>query len=148
MYDDKDLLIESPADDEEDLVLETPEDPTDPLQCSLTSLAPEIQDILRHAYGADLENAPKELTPELTFADFLDLLGFLDNIKQQKVILMRCGLVSDSPMEQQEVADALDYPLNRVNYIEQKFLRKLRFLLRKRRMIHHRSKFLEQQSDN
>ena len=97
---------------------------------------PEIQNILYNTYGSSLEamlqNMPQtNLSPDR----FLERLLKMDNVRNQRIILMRFGFVTGSAMTLQEVAEALDIPRERVRQVESMFLRRAGSHARRKKII-------------
>ena len=89
---------------------------------------PEIQTIFYHLYGENLEAIPEDLLQNPERAEkFFELLLTIHNVKHQKLILMRFGFVTGSPMTVQEVADEFSISRDRVRQIESRFLRRIRY---------------------
>ena len=88
---------------------------------------PEIQNIFYAAYGKTLEAMPRNLLQSnLSMDRFLEGLLNLNNVKSQKIILMRFGFVTGSVMTLQEVAEALGITRERVRQIESMFMGRFR----------------------
>lgn len=88
---------------------------------------PEIQRIFYDAYGESLEALPQSLLQSsLSMDRFLKELLSLNNVRSQKIILMRLGFVTGSTMILQEVAEALGISRERVRQIESMFLQRFR----------------------
>lgn len=97
------------------------------LQEYISRLDPEIQNIFYNAYGKTLESFPKELLQsEQVTERFFESLNMMDNAEQQKLILMRFGVVSGTPMLIHEVAEELRITREYVRRIEYKFIRRFR----------------------
>ena len=96
---------------------------------------PEIQEILYNAYGANLESLPERLNSKTEMEDMLELLLKLKDVKSQKIILMRYGIATGSPMTLAEVANEFDMTRERVRQIESKFLRLVHCPLRRRKQL-------------
>lgn len=96
------------------------------LQNSVKELDPEIQRILYDAYGTQLENMP-----DIGFmGDRLFAKKIFQRMKQknctvleQKLLLMRYGILTGTPMTLQEVADKMGMSRDRARMIEDKVLR-------------------------
>ena len=85
----------------------------------------EIQEIFYHLYGVHLEGIPEELLHNVERAEkFFERLLTLHNTKYQKIILMRFGFLTGSPMTVQEVADEFGITRERVMQIDSLFLRR------------------------
>ena len=92
---------------------------------------PEIQKIFYHLYGENLEAIPEDLLHNVERAEkFFEILLTVHNVKHQKLILMRFGFVTGSPMTVQEVADEFGIRRERVRQIESLFLRRIRYSFR------------------
>lgn len=93
---------------------------------------PEIQKIFYHACGSSLDTMPQNLQQSnLSMDRLLEGLLSLNNVKSQKIILMRLGFVTGSTMTLQEVAEELGITRERVRQIESMYMR--RFPSRARR---------------
>lgn len=93
---------------------------------------PEIRNIFYDAYGRSLEAMPRNLLQSnLSMDRFLEGLRNLNNVRSQKIILMRFGFVTGSTMTLQEVAEALGITRERVRQIESMYIR--RFISHARR---------------
>lgn len=92
---------------------------------------PEIQAIFYHLYGENLEAIPEYLLHNVERAEkFFEVLLTVRNPKHQKIILMRFGFVTGSPMALQEVAEEFGMRRERVRQIESVFLRRIRYSFR------------------
>ena len=89
------------------------------IQEYISQFDPEIRDILYNAYGKYLEGSPRDM------ALFLEVLLSLRNPRTQKILLMRLGVVTGSPMTPEEVAQALRITRQRVCQIENMAIRRL-----------------------
>ena len=88
---------------------------------------PEIRNIFYDAYGRSLEAIPQKLLQSnLSMDRFLEGLLKLNNVRSQKIILMRFGFVTGSVMSLQEVAEALGITRERVRQIESMFMGRFR----------------------
>lgn len=97
------------------------------LQEYISHLDPDIQNIFYNAYGKRLESFPKELLQsEQVTERFFECLYRMENAEQQKLILMRFGVVSGKPMLIHEVAEELGVTREYVRRIEDKFIRRFR----------------------
>lgn len=65
---------------------------------------------------------------------FLKGLLNLNNVRSQKIILMRLGIVTGSTMTLQEVAEDLGIARERVRQIESMFLRRFRSHARRKKL--------------
>ena len=85
---------------------------------------PEIQQVLYNSYGKNLEDLPKEfLNSNDGIGKILEQLLRLGNTMSQKIILMRFGIMTGTPMTLDEVAKELGITRERVRQIESRFLR-------------------------
>ena len=90
----------------------------------IKEFAPEIQQILYKSYGKNLEALPKEFLNSGDGTEkVLEQLLKLGNTTSQKIILMRFGIMTGTPMTLEEVAKELGMTRERVRQIESKFLR-------------------------
>ena len=95
------------------------------LQEYVSHFDPDIQNIFYNR--KTLESFPKELlNAEQLTERFFECLYMLDNAEHQKLILMRFGVVSGTPMPIPEVAEKLGITRECVRQIENKFMRRLR----------------------
>lgn len=96
---------------------------------------PEIQTIFYNAYGKDLEAIQKELLQVVPHAeDLLEKLLDHGNVRTQKIILMRLGIVTGTPMTLDEVANEFGITKERVRQIENMVFRKRRPLIRSKKI--------------
>ena len=96
----------------------------------------EIQNVFYTAYGKILEAIPQNLMQSnLSMDRFLEGLLSLNNVRSQKIILMRLGIVTGSTMSLQEVAEAFDITRERVRQIESMFMGRFRSHARRRKPI-------------
>lgn len=96
---------------------------------------PEIQTIFYNAYGKDLEAIQKELLQVVPHAeDLLEKLLDHGNVRTQKIILMRLGIVTGTPMTLDEVANEFGITRERVRQIENMVFRKRRPLIRSKKI--------------
>ena len=94
----------------------------------IKQFAPEIQEIFYLLYGEQLEAVPEYLLHNVERAEkFFEVLLTVRNPKHQKIILMRFGFVTGSPMTLQEVAEEVGMRRERVRQIESVFLRRIRY---------------------
>lgn len=99
---------------------------------------PEIQNIFYDAYGSSLEAMPQNLLQSNVSMDrFLEVLLNLNNVRSQKIILMRIGFATGSTMTLQEVAEALGITRERVRQIEIMFIRRFRSHARHKKLIEY-----------
>ena len=97
---------------------------------------PEIQNIFYNTYGRDLESMPQNLPQtNLSLDRFLDRLLKLNNVNNQRILLMRFGYATGSAMTLQEVAEALSIPRERVRQVESMFLRRFVTHTRRKKII-------------
>jgi len=97
---------------------------------------PEIQAIFHNSYGKNLEAFPKELlSPGSRTEYILEQLLKLGTIRSQKLILMRMGIVTGTPMTLEEVANELEITRERVRQIESMFFRRCRPHIRRKKLI-------------
>lgn len=103
---------------------------------------PEIRDIFYGAYGRSFETLPQNLLQaNLPMERFLKGLLNLNNVRSQKIILMRLGFVTGSTMTLEGVAEVLGITRERVRQIESMFLRRLRsHSLRKKLSVYYNDK--------
>lgn len=95
----------------------------------------EIQNIFYNVYGKSLEAIPQNLLQSnLSMDRFLEGLLSLNNVRSQKNILMRLGIVTGSTMTLQEVAEALGITRERVRQIESMFIGRFRSHARRKRL--------------
>lgn len=95
----------------------------------------EIQNIFYNVYGKSLEAIPQNLLQSnLSMDRFLEGLLSLNNVRSQKIILMRLGIVTGSTMTLQEVAEALGITRERVRQIESMFIGRFRSHARRKRL--------------
>ena len=88
---------------------------------------PEIQTIFYDAYGKTLEAMPHTLLQsDLPMERFFEYLLMLKNPQSQRLILMRLGIVSGTPMTLQEIAEELGITRERVRQVENIFRRRMR----------------------
>ena len=100
------------------------------LQNSVKELDPEIQQILYAKYGAQLENMPG-----IGFmGDRMFAKRIFQRMKQKKLLLMRYGILTGTPMTLQEVADKMGMSRDRVRMIEDRVLRTPCCLRRSRKL--------------
>lgn len=107
----------------------------------ISKLDPEIQKILLESLGENL-NADF-LLPENDTVQMEALIARLEQLKRprdQKIILMRFGLITGEPMTLQEIADYFGITRERVRSIEYKFARSRHHIRRRRRILN----FLQQ----
>ena len=96
---------------------------------------PEIQSIFYNAYGRNLETIQKELLCVIPHAeDLLQKLLDHGNVRTQKIILMRLGIVTGTPMTLDEVASEFGITRERVRQIENLVFRKHRPLTRSKKI--------------
>lgn len=96
---------------------------------------PEIQAIFHNAYGRDLEAIQNELLRVIPHAeDVLEILSGHGNVRTQKIILMRLGIVTGTPMTLDEVANEFGITRERVRQIENMIFRKCRPLTRSKKI--------------
>ena len=96
------------------------------IQNSVKELDTEIQQILYDAYGTKLENMPDiGFMEDRMFAKhiFQRMKEKRCTVFEQKVLLMRYGILTGTPMTLQEVADKMGMSRDRVRMIEDKVLR-------------------------
>ena len=101
----------------------------------ISKMDPEIRKILLESLGENL-NADF-LLPENDTVQMEFLIARLEQLKRprdQKIILMRFGLITGEPMTLQEVADYFGITRERVRSIEYKFARSRYYIRRKRRI--------------
>ncbi len=97
---------------------------------------PEIQAIFYNSYGKNLDAIPKELLrSDSRIEEMLEQLLKLGSIRSQKIILMRLGIVSGTPMTLEEVANEFGITRERVRQIESMFLRRCRPHIQRRKII-------------
>mgnify|MGYP003306600151 CR=1 FL=1 len=95
----------------------------------------EIQNIFYNVYGKSLEAIPQNLLQSnLSMDRFLEGLLSLNNVRSQKIILMRLGIVTGSTMTLQEVAEAFGITRERVRQIESMFIGRFRSHARRKRL--------------
>ena len=95
----------------------------------------EIQNIFYNVYGKSLEAIPQNLLQSnLSMDRFLEGLLSLNNVRSQKIILMRLGIVTGSTMTLQEVAEAFGITRERVRQIESIFIGRFRSHARRKRL--------------
>lgn len=95
----------------------------------------EIQCIFYNVYGKSLEAIPQNLLQSnLSMDRFLEGLLSLNNVRSQKIILMRLGIVTGSTMTLQEVAEAFGITRERVRQIESMFIGRFRSNARRKRL--------------
>ena len=105
------------------------------LEERLAALNPEIQTIFYDAYGEHLENIPLAFShPNLQTEFLLERLSNLSSIKLQKVMLMRLGITTGTPMTLEEVANEFGTTRERIRQIESKFFKRRRPLTRRKRL--------------
>ena len=95
-------------------------------QNSVKELNPEIQQILYAKYGAQLENMPGTgFMGDRLFAKkiFQRMKQKRCTVLEQKLLLMRYGILTGTPMTLQEVADKMGMSRDSVRMIEDKVLR-------------------------
>ena len=96
----------------------------------------EIRHIFYNTYGKSLEAMPQNLLQSnLSMNRFLEGLLNLNNVRSQKIILMRFGFITGSTMTLEEVAKALGITRERVRQIESMFIRRFRSHVRRARSI-------------
>ena len=97
---------------------------------------PEIQVIFHNLYGKSLEAMPQNLLQSnLSMDRFLKGLLNLNNVRSQKIILMRFGFVTGSTMTLEEVSKALCITRERARQIESMFIRQFSSHARRKRSI-------------
>lgn len=97
---------------------------------------PEIRNIFYNAYGKSLEAIPQNLLQSnLSMDRFFEGLLKMNNVRSQKIILMRFGFVTGSPMALEEVAEELGITRERVRQIESMFMGRFRSHARRRKPI-------------
>lgn len=97
---------------------------------------PEIRNIFYDAYGKSLEAMPQNLPQaNLSMDRFLEGLLNLNNVRFQKIILMRFGFVTGSTMTLEEVSKALGITREKVRQIESMFIRRFSSHARRKRSI-------------
>lgn len=102
----------------------------------IKKFAPEIRNVFYDVYGRTLEAMPQNLLQSsLAMERFVEGLLNLNNVRSQKIILMRLGFVTGSTMTLQEVAEALDITRERVRQIESMFMRRFRSHVRRKKLI-------------
>ncbi len=85
---------------------------------------PDIQDIFYDVCGSELEAIPQNWrSSNISMEQFLESLLKLNNVRSQKIILMRIGFLTGATMTLQEVADVFGITQKRVQQIESKFIR-------------------------
>ena len=96
---------------------------------------PEIQKIFYDSYGTNLEAIPSELfSSGFRTEDALANLQRLDRVYQQKMILMRYGIVTGTPMTLEEVANEFGVTRERVRQVECRFFMRLRQIIRRKKL--------------
>lgn len=96
---------------------------------------PEIRNIFYDAYGGSLKAMQQNLLQtNLSMDRFLERLLALNNVRSQKIILMRLGFVTGSTMTLQEVAETFGITRECVRQIETMFLRRFRSHARHRKL--------------
>lgn len=96
---------------------------------------PEIRDILYLAYGTKLEALPERINNEIGMESLLETLLKLNDPRMQRMILMRFGIETGSPMTLEEVAERFGVTRERVRQVESKFLRLGHRPLRRRKSL-------------
>lgn len=114
----------------EDVIIE--KDSVDQL---VKQFQPEIRDILYLAYGTKLEALPERLNNEIGMESLLETLLKLNDPRMQRMILMRFGIETGSPMTLEEVAERFGVTRERVRQVESKFLRLGHHPLRRRKSL-------------
>ena len=96
------------------------------LQKHLTQFDPEIQEMLQEAYGPDLEALPEDeaLCARGRMEDLFRALLSLKNVRDQKLILMRFGIVTGTGCTIEELTKIFNMSRDRVRHIESGFLRR------------------------
>lgn len=84
-------------------------------------LEPEIQQLFYQAYGEKIEAMPQTFAWSIEY--LLECFLSRGTVREQKLILMRLGIVSGTPMTLQEVADEFGITRERVRQIERRILR-------------------------
>ena len=97
---------------------------------------PDIQEIFYNSYGKNLEAIPTELLcPQDRGEGILNHLLKLRNARAQKVILMRFGVITGTPMTLEEVANELGITKERVRQIESMFFRRAHHRASRKKII-------------
>lgn len=103
---------------------------------------PEIRSIFYDAYGSSLEAIPRKLLQSnLSMDRFLEGLLSLNNVRSQKIILMRFGFVTGSPMTLEEVAEELGITRERVRQIGSLFMRRFRSHVHHKKLDEYYNKY-------
>lgn len=92
-------------------------------------LNPEIQQIFYNAYGDQLEKMPTVYLLNDRFLkkvkDFLEIIDQVCSVPEQKVLLMRYGIITGKQMTIQEIADRIGVCPMVLRLIEIKVIRRL-----------------------
>lgn len=98
-------------------------------------LKPEIQQIFYQAYGEDLKSMPEAFTTiGISMEHLLECLSRRGTVRQQKLILMRLGVISGTPMTLQEVSNEFGITRERARQIERYILRTPSHLVRRKKL--------------
>ena len=101
----------------------------------LNRFEPEIQEILLNRYGT--ENMPKDFVGGIEMEQALDYLHGLRNTQHQKLILMRVGIVTGTPMTLEEITEYFGITKERARQIESRFFRHHIRAKRRKRLIEY-----------
>ena len=111
------------------------------LEEDILKFDPEIRNIFYDAYGRSLDAIPRKLLQSnLSMDRFLEGLLSLNNVRSQKIILMRFGFATGSPMALEEVAEELGITRERVRQIESMFMRRFRSHARHKKLSEYYNK--------
>ena len=89
----------------------------------LNRFEPEVQEIFMNRYGTELENMPMDFGGGIGMEQSMDYLDGLRNSEHQKMILMRVGIVTGTPMTLEEITEYFGITKERARQIEVRFFR-------------------------
>lgn len=104
------------------------------IQEKIRQFAPDIQEIFYKAFDSRLEALPVMSDSGIETEYIVDMLLDLKS-RDQKLLLMRMGIVTGKPIIMEEVAEILGITKARVKQIENKFLRKVAAFIKRRKQM-------------
>lgn len=104
------------------------------IQEKIRQFAPDIQEIFYKAFDSRLEALPVMSDSGIETEYIVDMLLDLKS-RDQKLLLMRMGIVTGKPITMEEVAEILGITKARVKQIENKFLRKVAAFIKRRKQM-------------
>ncbi|MBR5800872.1 MAG: hypothetical protein IKY23_12520 [Lachnospiraceae bacterium] len=102
----------------------------------ISKFSPEIRDVFYASYGKNLEALPQEmLKRDVKMDEFLKRILEVRKKDAQKVILLRVGILTGTPMTLQVVGDTLGISREKVRLIESNFIRRRLPLIRHKKLV-------------